>query len=116
LDENDSNHGGSGVDRRRHFGAARAEAAQAFDLYVETRRYARRQTYDDVLESGLGLLGSADTVAAKLAMLRDWGIEHIALLANFGLMPTELVRRSMATMILEVLPRVADTADSGAGA
>ena len=55
---------------------ARAEAAEAFDLYVTTRLYARRQTYDDILESGLGLLGSADTVAARIATLRDWGIGH----------------------------------------
>jgi hypothetical protein len=45
--------------------------------------------------------------------LRDWGIGHVALLGNFGLMPTELVRRSMATMMREVLTRVAPV-DEGA--
>jgi len=94
---------------------ARAEAAEAFDLYVATRLYARRQIYDDILESGLGLFGSAETVAARLATLRDWGIGHVALLGNFGLMPTELVRRSMAIMIRQVLPRIAP-ADEGATA
>lgn len=89
---------------------ARAEAAEAFDLYVATRLYARRQTYDDILNSGLGLFGSVDAVAAKLARLQAWGIPHVALLNNFGLLPSELVQRSMTTMIQEILPRLGSRA------
>ena len=65
---------------------ARENAAEAFDLYVATRLYAKRQTYDDIMTSGLGLFGSVQTVAAKLAQLQDWGIDHVALLMDFGLL------------------------------
>ena len=37
--------------------AAMVQAAAPFDLYVATRLYAKRQTYDDVLRSGLSLIG-----------------------------------------------------------
>lgn len=86
--------------------AARANAAEAFDLYAATRLYAKRQTYDDILRSGLGLFGSIETVTEKLVQLHAWGIEHVALLKDFGSMPAECVRRSMTLIAREVLPRV----------
>lgn len=86
---------------------ARRHAAQPFDLYVETRLYARRQTYDDVTASGLALFGAPETVAAKVRMLREWGIPHVALLMDFGAMPEEQVMRSMRLFAKEVVPRVA---------
>ncbi|MBI3507315.1 MAG: LLM class flavin-dependent oxidoreductase [Proteobacteria bacterium] len=86
---------------------ARADAAAYFDLYVASRLYAKRQTYDDIQNSGLGLLGGVDTVAAKLAALADFGIDHVMTLTSFGGMPEERVRASMERMIEDVLPRVA---------
>ena len=86
--------------------AARAEAAAAFDLYVATRLYAKRQTYDDIIASGLALFGSVETVAAKLVQLHAFGLRHVALLPDFGLMPAHLVRRSLSLVAAEVLPRV----------
>lgn len=83
----------------------RREAEAAFNLYVETRLYAKRQTYDDILASELGLFGSVDAVADKLVRLHDMGIRHVVTLQNFGLMPAEKVRRSMELMAREVLPR-----------
>ncbi|HUK61022.1 MAG TPA: LLM class flavin-dependent oxidoreductase [Stellaceae bacterium] len=87
--------------------AARRDAAGPFDLYVATRLYARRQTYDDVLASGLALFGSAETVAGKIRELARMGIGHVALLMDFGLMPEEKVRRSMRAFAENVMPRVA---------
>ncbi len=87
--------------------AARRDAAGPFDLYVATRLYARRQSYDDVLASGLALFGSAETVAAKIAELARMGIGHVALLMDFGLMPEEKVLRSMRAFADKVMPRVA---------
>jgi len=75
--------------------AARAQAADPFDLYVATRLYAKRQTYDDVLRSGLSLIGGADTVAYKLRALADMGVDHVLALHNFGLMPQARVLDSM---------------------
>jgi alkanesulfonate monooxygenase SsuD/methylene tetrahydromethanopterin reductase-like flavin-dependent oxidoreductase (luciferase family) len=86
---------------------ARANAAAAFDRYVATRLYARRQTYDDIIASGLGLFGSVETVAAKLARLQAWGVSRVALLVDFGLLEPALVHRSMTLAAQEVLPRLA---------
>jgi len=86
--------------------AARRIAGEAFELYVATRLYARRQTYDDVMASGLALFGSAKTVAAKVIALGRMGIPHIALLMDFGALPQERVLASMHAFAEEVMPRV----------
>lgn len=87
--------------------ACRHEAEAAFNLYVETRLYAKRQTYDDILASGLALFGSVDQVADKIVRLHTMGIRHIVALQNFGLMPQDRVRAAMELMAREVMPRVA---------
>ncbi len=86
--------------------AARNEAAEPFDRYVETRLYARRQTYDDVLASGLGLFGAAATVAEKVVSLGRMGVRHVALLMDFGLMPEDDALQSMGRFAADVAPRV----------
>jgi alkanesulfonate monooxygenase SsuD/methylene tetrahydromethanopterin reductase-like flavin-dependent oxidoreductase (luciferase family) len=86
---------------------ARRVAAAPFNLYVETRLYARRQTYDEVLASGLGLFGSVATVADQVTALGAMGVRHIALLMDFGLMPEPEVLRSMRLFVEAVAPRVA---------
>jgi alkanesulfonate monooxygenase SsuD/methylene tetrahydromethanopterin reductase-like flavin-dependent oxidoreductase (luciferase family) len=86
--------------------AARRDAAAAFDLYVETRLFARRQTYDDVLASGLALFGSPATVADKLVRLHRMGVRHLALMHDFGAMPLDRVRYSLASFAQEVMPRL----------
>ena len=85
---------------------ARRQAAAAFELYVETRLYARRQSYDDVLASGLGLFGSVETVAAKLNELVRMGVKHVALLADFGALPQAQVMHCLRLFAEEVMPRV----------
>jgi alkanesulfonate monooxygenase SsuD/methylene tetrahydromethanopterin reductase-like flavin-dependent oxidoreductase (luciferase family) len=87
--------------------ACRHEAEEAFNLYVETRLYAKRQTYDDILRSGLALFGSVDQVTDKIVRLHGMGIRHVVALQNFGLMPQERVRAAMELMAREVMPRVA---------
>lgn len=87
-------------------GQARGNAEAAFDLYVRTRLYAKQQTYNDIMQSGLGLFGSVDTVANKLLELHSMGVEHVLLLQNFGMLPQELVTGSMRIMAEEVMPRV----------
>jgi len=85
--------------------AARRHAAEAFDLYVATRLYAKSQTYDDILRSGLGLFGSVATVTDKLVKLYAMGIRHVLALMNFGALPDARVRDCMALMAEEVMPR-----------
>lgn len=84
----------------------REQAADAFDLYVETRKYAKRQTYDDILASGLSLFGSVDTVVEKMVRLYDMGVDHVMLLQNFGDLDPVLVKESMTRVAREVMPRV----------
>lgn len=84
--------------------AARSAAAEAFELYVATRLYARRQTYDDVMRSGLSLFGSVETVVNKLLALHAMGVRHIMLLQNFGLLAPERVEASMRRFATEVMP------------
>lgn len=83
---------------------ARERAASAFDLYVDTRLYARKQVYDDIIASGLSLFGSPRTVADKLARLADMGLDHVMSLHNFGLMPQDQVLDSMQRLMAEALP------------
>lgn len=85
---------------------ARDHAAEAFDLYVATRLYAKSQVYDDILKSRLALFGSVDHVADQIMELRDMGAKHLLFLMNFGNMPAEHVHLSMRLMIEEVAPRV----------
>jgi alkanesulfonate monooxygenase SsuD/methylene tetrahydromethanopterin reductase-like flavin-dependent oxidoreductase (luciferase family) len=87
--------------------AARARAEEPFDLYVRTRLYARRQTYDDVLASGLHLFGSVDTVVDKMVRLHEMGVRHVLTLQNFGLLPQDVVEDSMRRFAEEVMPRLA---------
>ena len=86
--------------------AARREAAEAFDLYVATRLYARRQTYADIIQSGLALFGSVETVVDKIVELYDLGIRHVAMLHNFGNLDQRLVVHSLRLIAAEVMPRV----------
>jgi alkanesulfonate monooxygenase SsuD/methylene tetrahydromethanopterin reductase-like flavin-dependent oxidoreductase (luciferase family) len=85
---------------------ARKNAETAFDLYVETRLYAKRQTYEDIMRTGLGLFGSVETVVNKMVKLHEMGVGHVLLLQNFGMLPQELVKSSMRIMAEEVMPRV----------
>jgi hypothetical protein len=76
-------------------GEARVQAAAPFDLYVATRLYAKRQTYDDVLRSGLSLIGGVPTVTRKLKQLEAVGVHHVLAIHNFGMMPQYQVMSSM---------------------
>lgn len=86
--------------------ACRERAAQPFDLYVETRLYAKSQTYDDIMKSGLALFGTPDTLTEKMVRLYDMGVDHAILLQNFGYMAPHIVHDSMRLFANEILPRV----------
>ncbi|ARP98012.1 LLM class flavin-dependent oxidoreductase [Pseudorhodoplanes sinuspersici] len=85
---------------------ARETAADAFDLYVDTRLYARKSTYDDAMKNGIHLFGSVKTVEDKLVALKQMGVQHVMTLQNFGNLPTERVHESMNRLMSEVTPAV----------
>jgi alkanesulfonate monooxygenase SsuD/methylene tetrahydromethanopterin reductase-like flavin-dependent oxidoreductase (luciferase family) len=87
---------------------ARAQAKAAYDLYVDTRLYAKKHIYEDILANGICLFGAVERVAEKLCQLHEMGIRHVATLQNFGALDPALVERSMTLFAREVMPRVRD--------
>ena len=85
--------------------AARAESEPYLDRYVESRLYARRRSYSELLTAGLLLAGDPDTVAAQVDKVAGLGVDHVLLLANFGAMPHSLVAASLTRVAREVMPR-----------
>ncbi|WP_353146013.1 LLM class flavin-dependent oxidoreductase [Chryseobacterium sp.] len=85
---------------------AEENAKEAFNLYIETRLYAKQQTYDDIIKSGLSLFGSPETVSDKIVELHQMGINHLMLLHNFGMLCPKLVQSSMLKFMNEVKPLV----------
>ncbi len=86
---------------------AKAQCKAAYDLYVQTRLYAKRHQYEDILENGICLFGSVDTVVGKMCRLHEMGIRHVATMHNFGALAPSLVERSMTMFAREVMPAVA---------
>jgi alkanesulfonate monooxygenase SsuD/methylene tetrahydromethanopterin reductase-like flavin-dependent oxidoreductase (luciferase family) len=84
---------------------ARSQCKAAYDLYVDTRLYAKKHVYEDVLASGLCLFGSVETVARKVRRLHAMGVRHVATMHNFGALEPALVERSMTLFATQVMPR-----------
>lgn len=85
---------------------AQAQCKVAYDRYVDTRLYAKKHLYEDILANGICLFGSVETVTDKMCRLHDMGIRHVAALHNFGALPAQLVERSMTKFAKEVMPAV----------
>lgn len=93
---------------------AKAQAKAAYDLYVDTRLYAKKHTYEDIIANGINLFGSVQTVTKKMRQLHDMGIRHVATMHNFGGLDPALVERSMTLFAREVMPAVGSRAGSPA--
>ena len=83
---------------------AKQHAKAAYDLYVDTRLYAKKHVYEDIIANGINLFGSVETVAEKVAGLHAMGIRHVATMHNFGCLDPQLVERSMTLFAREVMP------------
>ena len=88
---------------------AKAHAKAAYDLYVDTRLYAKKHVYEDIIANRICLLGAVDTVAAKMCELHAMGIRHVATMHNFGALDPALVERSMTLFAREVVPQLKST-------
>ena len=51
---------------------AKAQAKAAYDLYVDTRLYAKKHVYEDIIANGINLFGSVETVARRCASCTRW--------------------------------------------
>src|SRR5260221_710174 len=85
---------------------ARLQAKAAYDLYVDTRLYAKKHVYEDIIANGICLFGSVEPVAKKMCQLHEMGIRHVATMHNFGALDPALVERSMTLFAREVMPKV----------
>jgi alkanesulfonate monooxygenase SsuD/methylene tetrahydromethanopterin reductase-like flavin-dependent oxidoreductase (luciferase family) len=94
------------AERRAKLAEWREQAKAAYELYVDTRLYARKHSYEDILANGICLFGSVETVAGKVRRLREMGIRHVATLHNFGALAPALVQQSMTLFAREVIPGV----------
>ena len=83
---------------------ARTQAKVAYDRYVDTRLYAKKHVYEDILANGICLFGSVRTVLDKMRALQAMGIRHVATMHNFGALESRLVERSMTLFAQEVMP------------
>jgi alkanesulfonate monooxygenase SsuD/methylene tetrahydromethanopterin reductase-like flavin-dependent oxidoreductase (luciferase family) len=86
----------------------RADGIQGLheSVYRESEDAVRRMSsvnWPDLVRGPL-LIGSPETVAAKLLALQDAGVGEIACWMNFGGLPIERVRRSMLLFAHEVMP------------
>lgn len=88
---------------------ARQQAKAAYDLYVDTRLYAKKHVYEDIIANGICLFGSPDTVAEKMQRLHEMGIRHVATMHNFGALDPALVERSMRLFAREAMPQLSST-------
>src|SRR5205823_4992126 len=91
---------------------AKLQAKAAYDLYVDTRLYAKKHVYEDIIANGINLFGSVETVAEKMAQLHATGIRHVATMHNFGALDPALAERSMTLFAREVMPRMRDYSSS----
>jgi len=99
--------------------AARKEAVPALTDYHKNLNYVRTRhgvdvpelDFDALIEQGLALIGSAETVRDSLArLLHDTGANHFAGAFTFGSLPHEQARRSLQRFATEVLPATAPVA------
>lgn len=64
-----------------------------------------KQTIDDVMDKGMFICGSPETVRQKLGEYREQiGFGHLLSLLQFGTLPAELTRKNMELYANEVIP------------
>ena len=85
---------------------AKEQCKEAYDRYVDTRLYAKKHVFEDIIANGICLFGSVETVAGKMRRLHEMGVRHVATLQNFGALTPELVERSMTLFAREVMQKI----------
>ena len=65
----------------------------------------QKQTIDSVMEKGMFICGSPETVRSKLEEYKEQiGFGHLLSLLQFGTLPAELTRKNMELYANEVIP------------
>jgi hypothetical protein len=75
----------------------------------------KSQTIEDVINAGIVMVGSPNTVREKLAEYQDLaGFNTSLTKTQFGTLPDEMARANMAAVAAEVLPYFRDRLPQGA--
>ena len=70
-----------------------------------------KQTIESVMEKGMFICGSPDTVLSKLREYHNQiGFGHLLSLLQFGTLPAELTRKNMELYAREIIPKLRDHA------
>lgn len=76
-------------------------------IFAHKRALRGGQTMEDLIERGVILVGSPDTVRAKIAERhREAGFGHILLMPHFGTLPADLTERNIRLLATEVVPAI----------
>lgn len=76
-----------------------------------------KQTIDDVIDKGMFICGSPETVRSKLEEYqKEIGFGHLLTLLQFGTLPAELTRKNMEIYANEVMPYLRDKTGSAKAA
>jgi len=76
-----------------------------------------KQTIDDVIEKGMFICGSPETVRSRLEQYQaEIGFGHLLTLLQFGTLPAELTRKNMEIYANEVMPYLRDKTDAARSA
>lgn len=86
---------------------ALAQACEAVERYLRTRKYAKGGTFESLLENRLLAVGDPDDVSRVFAEYQAAGVTQIMCLQNFGGLAHEHVCQSMELLAREVMPRFA---------
>jgi len=83
---------------------AERDARPHLERYLATRLFGKG-TWDSLRRNWLALIGSPETVAEGVALLHDTGATTLLCLMDFGGLPHEKVKASMALWMEAVAPR-----------
>lgn len=79
----------------------------AFGVTKAKAAIGGKQTIDDVIDKGMFICGSPETVRAKLEEYHSQiGFGHLLSLLQFGTLPADLTRKSMQLYAKEVMPKL----------
>jgi alkanesulfonate monooxygenase SsuD/methylene tetrahydromethanopterin reductase-like flavin-dependent oxidoreductase (luciferase family) len=66
-----------------------------------------KQTIDDVIDKGMFICGSPETVRQKLeSYQKEIGFGHLLTMLQFGTLPAELTRKNMELFAASVMPHL----------
>ncbi len=83
---------------------AEANAKEAINLYLRTRKYGKNIQYEDLRAREQAIFGSPDEVVEQIQRYRAIGVNHFMALMNFGALEHRKVMQSLELFAKHVIP------------